>query len=211
MTSPQPVDEDGNLPAALRALQDAVAALCEPKHEYLDSRLVSTPSLYLQLMDAVTGEQVNTGGGGGSKSRVPFWLDAFQLLQEIDDALEIWQPAHTGVPASVGRMHWLLQRRWRPQDATRIEQLATNLTDWAKQIDQLLNPPRNWSLAAACPACNTSVVYRKDSTGDKVRQPALQIGKDGCQCLNCRYIWEPTRFYILAGALGYPLPEGVLE
>jgi hypothetical protein len=124
MTAPKETDEDGALRPALQALADAVAGLCTPLEEYFESRLITTPSLYLQLRDAVTGEQVNTGGGGGSKSRPPFWTDAFDLFTEIDTALEIWQPAFTGVPATVGRLHWLLQRKWRPQDTKRIESLG---------------------------------------------------------------------------------------
>jgi hypothetical protein len=211
MTSPKPIDEDGALRPALQALEDAVHALCGTKYEYLDSKLISTPSLYLQLMDAVTGEQVNAGGGGLSKSRPPLWLDAFDLLHEIDVALEIWQPAYTGVPASVGRMHWLLQRKWRPQDVRSIEQLANNLRGWAVKINNRLNPQPRKTLPAPCPACGVETVYRKDECGEPIRQPALQISALGCQCMSCRYMWEPSRFYILAGALGYPMPEGVLE
>jgi hypothetical protein len=211
MTAPKETDEDGALRPALQALADAVAGLCTPLEEYFESRLITTPSLYLQLRDAVTGEQVNTGGGGGSKSRPPFWTDAFDLLTEIDTALEIWQPAFTGVPATVGRLHWLLQRKWRPQDTKRIETLVSNLQYWRRRITELLNPPRKWTIAAPCPACQVATVYRKDSTGEPVRQAALQIGPDGCQCLNCRYVWEPYRFQILAKTLGYSLPEGVLE
>jgi hypothetical protein len=208
-------DEDGALQPALQALGDAVRGLCDPQHQYLESRLITIPSLYLQLMDSVTGEQVNTGGGGGSKSRPPLWLDALDLLAEIDVALEIWQPAYTGVPASVGRMHWLLQRKWRPQDVNRIQDLTNNLRQWAQLIDQKLNPTPKLTLPNPCPACDVAIVYRKDGCGEPVKKPALQIvGKDGhhyCECLNCHYIWDSGRFHILAGALGYPLPPGVLE
>jgi hypothetical protein len=211
MTAEQ-VSEDGALRPALAALEDAVHALCGTQHEYLESKLISTPSLYLQLMDAVTGEQVNTGGGGGSKSRPPLWLNALKVLQEIDLALEVWQPAFTGVPATVGRMHWLLQRKWRPQDVERIKQLTANLREWVADIDQLLNPPRVSTIAAPCPACGVETVSRRDDMGENVRVPALQIVTEkGCTCQACRYTWTPEYYLHLCRVLGFDLPSGVLE
>jgi hypothetical protein len=204
--------EDGNLPAALRALDLAVHALCDPQHQYLESRLLTMPSLYLQLMDAVTGEQVNTGGGGGAKSRPPLWLDALKWLQEIDLALEVWQPAYSGVPATVGRCHWLLQRKWRPQDADRIEKMAETIRLWAVKIDELLNPPRVTTITAPCPACGTQFVHRRDDLGENVKMPALQIVADkGCTCQACRYTWEPSHYIHLCRVLGFEMPKGVLE
>jgi hypothetical protein len=54
-------------------------------------------------------------------------------------------------------------------------------------------------------------VYHRDSAGELVRQPALQIGVWGCECMACRAFWAPDRFVFLARVLGYELPEGVLE
>jgi hypothetical protein len=34
-------------------------------------------------------------------------------------------------------------------------------------------------------------VYRKDSAGETVRQPALQITTLGCRCMACRHSWSP--------------------
>lgn len=211
MTNPQPA-EDGNLPAALKALHDAVHLLIEPRATLHEGAVINGPSLYLQLWDAVDGESTNGGGaGGGAKSRPPFWIDAWDLKNEIDQTLEAWQPAFTGVPATVGRLRCFVQRKWRPQDAKQMEGAAAVVAAWTNQVDELLNPKPKWTLAAACPACGTKTVYRKDSAGESVRQPALQIGPTGCTCISCRYVWDPSRFQILAGALGYPLPPGVLE
>lgn len=209
MTAAQPIAEDGNLPAALRDLGDAIYTLCAPQQQHED-RLINAPCRYLQIQGAITGEQVNSGGGGGGKSRPPLWLDALDLVNEIDTAVEIWQPAYTGVPPTVGRLHWFLQRKWRPQDVRQLEQATGIIKSWVEAIDQLLNPEPKWTLPSPCPACQTATVYRRDGSGEMVRQPALQIGPAGCQCQRCKHTWEPSHFQLLAAALGYPLAEGVL-
>lgn len=47
--------------------------------------------------------------------------------------------------------------------------------------------------------------------GETVRQAALHIGPDGCECLRCHTVWEPARFVFLAKLLNYDKPVGVLE
>jgi hypothetical protein len=206
VTAPQP---DGNLPLAMRELDDAVRALCSPLSRLINNRLVQIPSRYLQLRDATDGEQSNTGGGGGAKSRPPFWTDAFDLIREIDDALACWQPAFTGVPATIGRLRCLQARPWRPQDCRQISQITAACLEWAGKVDALLDPPRRWSLPSPCPACGTAIVYRRDGD-DMVRQAALQLAAHGCHCTKCHAVWAPDKFVFLARLLG-SLPENVLE
>lgn len=205
-----PVDEDGNLPAALRALEDAVHALCGTQSSYLDNRVVYGPSRYMMLRDAVTGEQSNSGGGGGSKSRPPFWTDAFDVLAEVDTAVECWQPAFTGVPPTVGRLTCITKRPWRPQDCRQIEQITTAVQAWVVQIEELLNPKPRWTLPYACPNCGADEVWRPDSTGVPVRQHALQLSTEGCTCAKCRANWPPGRFLFL-GRLLKTVPDNVGE
>lgn len=198
---------DGNLPAALARLADAIHALVEELHDY--ALKATAPSRYMQLRDSLPGQQ-NTGHGV-ARSLPPLWLDAQQLLDEIDTAASIWQPQLCGVPVTVGRLRHLEARSWRPQDTKQLEQMTDAIEAWAKEIDALLTPEPKWHLPNPCPACNTSTVYRRDSAGELVRQPALQIGPEGCTCQKCRYTWTPQYFAHLAAVLGYPLPTGVLE
>jgi hypothetical protein len=49
---------------------------------------------------------------------------------------------------------------------------------WAKTADQILNPPRRFSLRGACPKCRHSIAYVKDEAGqpgDTVRRDAIEI------------------------------------
>jgi predicted RNA-binding Zn-ribbon protein involved in translation (DUF1610 family) len=199
--APIEVDEDGDLIAAMNDLTAAVGRMVSPQISFVDSQIRRAPSLYMQLFDAVSGEQAQSGSGTGSKSRPPFWTDAFDLKNKIDIRLEFEQIAFQGVPASVGRMRELLRREWRPQDVRKIGQLTDALQEWADAIVNTLSPPRKWSVPNPCPNCGKAVVYRPDSGGQMNRQPALQFTTDGCTCANCKYVWGVERFQILAAAL----------
>jgi hypothetical protein len=202
MTAPREQAEDGQLQPALNALDDAIWALTDPQRQYIDGTLHTGPSWYMQLWDAVSGESTNGGGGGsGSKSQIPFWLDAFQILDEIDTALAVWQPAFTGVPATVGRLKCLRARSWRPQDCKQIEQITTNLLEWVAAIEGLLNPKPRWSLPYPCPNCGADKVYKPDSTGTPVRQYALALSPEGCTCGACKAHWPQGRFLFLGRLL----------
>lgn len=222
MTAPLPVSEDGNLPEALRRLGDAISALTDPRAEFADGKTHWVDSYYIELREALPGEQGS--GHGVARSLPALWLDALDLLTEIDTAVRCWEPGDPGfdgdlteapTPPTVLRLRIIEKlgcrgRNWRPQDTSKVEQIAGNVESWVASIKQLLTPTPAWTLPSPCPACGTKTVYRKDAAGDLIRRPALQIGPAGCQCQACKHTWEPAYFTHLAAVLGYPLAEGVL-
>lgn len=209
-------EEDGSLPESRRRLADAISGLVDPKPETVDDKLLWTDCVYIQLLEAVPGEK--GARTGVSRSQPPLWVDASDLLNEIDTAVSCWEPRPNIdasdddlPPMTVIRLHAIEDRQWRPQDCHSMEQIAGNVESWTASITTLLSPVARWSLPNPCPACNTAIVYRKDSAGDMVRQPALQIGPNGCECQRCHHIWAPEYFTHLARVMGYELPAGVLE
>ena len=207
---------DGDLPSTLDAFSDAIRALCAPQTTVLGGRTMVTVSRWWQLQGAKAGEQVNGGGGGGDKSQPPCWLDAIDLAVRVERGIEswgrrrnLWHPgSDCGTP---GRLYVLEETLWRPQDCHALAALTKKLVEWTVAIDELLDPPRRWTLPAACPAtgCGKAFVYRRDSGGDMVRQPALQIGPEGCVCGACHAKWPPDQFVWLAGLIG-AVPDSVL-
>lgn len=214
MTQPAP---DGHLPAAKTRLGNAISALIDPKPEYTNGTTRWRDSLYDQLHDAIPG----TGDGHSSRvpqSSPPLNIDAVELKHEIDTATAAWEPrpqidaSQTHLPPiTIIRLKTIEHRAWRPQDTHSIDQIAGNIEAWCESIKTMLNPPPKWSLPNPCPACDTAIVYRKNSAAETVRQPALQIGPAGCVCQNCHHEWGPQLFQHLANVLGYELPAGVLE
>lgn len=225
-------ESDGYLPAALNQLHDAIHTLTQPRPQYVDRDndqpiITWLDSWYTTLQDAVAGQ---TGPRSGGRNTLPLWTDALDLLNEIDTAVQAWhpkEPIYDGdltpenppTPITIRRLHAIEKRKWRPQDVNGINQIVTCLEAWVKTIETTLDGQRIRFLYAAeskhlakCPACDTDIVRRKDSSGETVRQPALQIHPDGStHCIACRYTWGPERMQILAAALGYPLPPGVLQ
>lgn len=175
MTAPQPTTEDGNLPEALTDFDDALTALTDRQTIWHNNEPIHAPSLYMQLWDAIQGEQAT--GGGVARSMPPIWCDATDLLHEIDTAATAWQPQPDGIPPTIGRLKALRNRPWRPQDTRQITQITNALKSWTTRITQLLNPEHIKHVSAPCPACGKQTVYRKDSAGELVRQPALQIDR----------------------------------
>lgn len=240
MTSPAQAG-DGNLPAAREHLHNAIAALidpvpalagqpdcpdchnqnCEPDctEHRCPGHTTFTDSLYIQLYDAVPGEQ---GTGHGTARSLPaLWLDAAKTLSEIDAATRKWVPWYEHCrqcqhcaqkPPTVARLEILRDRRWRPQDCAEIRSKTADLERWVIDIETLLTPQHVKHVAAACPACGHKTAQRRDSAGELVRVPALQIVTDtGCTCIVCKATWGPQLYLHLCRVLGFPLPAGVLE
>jgi hypothetical protein len=202
---------DGNLPAALHDFDNALQDLTQPQSQYINHKLVHAPSLYLQLVDSVRGEQ-GTHNSGVPRSMPPFWCDALDLLNEIDTAASAWQPQPNGIPPTIGRLTALRARSWRPQDTHAITQIVGALTNWTERIQALLDPEHIKHIDAKCPACGTKTIYRNDSTGERIRQPALQLITDlGCTCNACGAFWAPPYYMHLCRLLDFALPAGVLE
>lgn len=197
---------DGDLPAALVKLRDAIDALIEPQLSFMEGKLRQADSLYMQLWDASPAEQI--AGRRELSATAVMWIDALRLRMEIDTRVEITQPMFQGVPPTVGRLREIRKRAWKPQETVYVDKLAAALEEWIEEITDLLNPDPKWTIAAACPACGKRTIHRDDSAGERVRQPALQITAEGCICMACRYTWGVERFQLLAAALTYEQREG---
>lgn len=225
MTTEPTVEEDGQLAPALEAFHNAIADLINETHQLAGQpdcpacqteKCLGHPTpvqgLYRQLFDAVqAGRTGGSQSGGRLGTGSPIWTDALDLLDEIDTAAALWQPGYQAVPPTEARLQQQANRNWRPQDVHGLQQKTQALQAWKHDITKLFNPPRNWTIAAPCPNCDTATVHRRDNTGEYVRQPALCVDTTQCQCLNCRTVWQPYQFHILAEALQCPLPDGVLE
>lgn len=199
---------DGNIQAARTRLGRAVQRLTAPRAGVHYDRTLWEPSLYLQLRSDLAGSQGDTRTP--AKSLPPLWIDASQLLGEIDTKTKSWCPIPGDTPK---RLQKLSFHGWRPQDTDLVSSMAAQVDSWCESILNLLDPDdRKFIENAACPACSKARVYRRDSAGEMVRQPALKIVMgQGCTCQACGAFWAPEKFLFLGRLLGYELPEGVLE
>jgi len=199
---------DGNLPAALDRLYIAVAALIDPVKEMHDGVIVSAPSLYEQLSGELPATRSDGVGQLARRSLPPVWTDGLNLKVEIDDTTRCWGSDAATAPA---RLRALAARAWRPQDAAAVEQIAGHVESWTVSVKSLLSPASVKHISVPCPACGATSVSRRDSAGEPVRAPALQIVTElGCTCQACRYVWSPAYYLHLAKVLGLAAPAGVI-
>lgn len=199
--------DEKTLPQAKRNLSDAVHRLTAPQHRYLGDALRSAPSRYHQLCQEIAGTQGENHTP--PKSMPPLWIDAVQLLADIDRQARRWEP---GAANTVTRLQVMADKSWRPQDTEHVFSISITVAKWSDSIDQLLDPEHVKHISTACPSCSQTHVYRKDSAGDRVKQPALRIVTNtGCECQACGAFWGPSKYLFLCKLLGFELPEGVLE
>jgi hypothetical protein len=197
------------LSRSVNNLRAAIRALTEPHYTRIDGATYQSPSLYQQMIKSIPGEQGS--GGHASRSMPPLWCDALDLLADIDHHVAIWLPLHD--ETTENRLACLLRlRKWKQHDIEFLDPAVTRLRAWERRINELLTPVSVKTISAPCPACSATTAYRKDSAGETVRGPALQVITNlGCTCLVCHTHWAPEYYLFLCGLLEFDLPAGVLE
>jgi hypothetical protein len=216
---------DDNLPAALRALQDAAHDLIGPRAD--DGHRL--PSRYAALRSAMYGSR-DSHARSAPSSVIPAWIDAMKLLIVIDrraGQLEHEWPPRCGLrPCCAGhhdcalirsnasayptvrRINQVIVVRWRPQDADAVTRIADQLVGYAKAIDDLF-AAKPIFLPKPCPRCGADHAYRLTDDGQRIRTPALAVTVAGAVCLHCHDTWPPENLLFLGRVLGHHI-EGVI-
>ena len=198
---------DGNIGAAQTKLSRAVKRLCDKRLAVYHDTTRYALSLYGQLMSDLAGTQGDTRTP--AKSLPPLWIDAVQLLGDMDGQTRRWNNRPGNTPE---RLRALSDRSWRPQDTDTVTKMAGIVDGWCESIVHLIDPESIKHISAPCPSCGRNYIYRRDSAGENVRQPALKVVTAlGCTCQACDATWTPDKYLFLCKLLGFALPEGVLE
>ena len=198
---------DGNIQAARTKLGRAVQHLTGPRMGVYHDVTMHAPSLYDTLASDLAGTQGDTRTP--AKSLPPLWIDACQLKFDIDWRTRKWCPKPGTTPT---RLQTMAFATWRPQDTDAVNDIARTIEGWCESIVNLIDPESVKHISAPCPSCGREKVFRRDSAGETVQQPALRIVTNvGAECQHCKAHWAPDRYLFLCRLLGFDLPEGVLE
>ena len=198
---------DGNIQAARTRLLRAVQLLTGPRSGEINGQKYSEDSLYDTLLSNLPGTQGDTRTP--AKSLPPLWIDACQLIVEIDLQTRSWCRKPGNTPK---RLQILAFHTWRPQDTKHVESMARAVEGWCEHVKSLLNPESRKEITAPCPSCGKRTVYKREAGGEVVRIAALALVIDkGCTCLACDAHWSPEYYLHLSRLLEIDLPEGVLE
>lgn len=198
---------DGNIQAARIKLARAVQKLCSPKPFPHGRDTLYAPSLYDTLKSDLAGTQGDNKAA--AKSLPPVWIDALQLMFDMDSQTHRWIPLPGSTPQ---RLQLLTQKTFRPQDTDEVTGMARTVGQWCDRILALVEPESvKFIFGTPCPRCQKLTVYRRDSAGEVVRQPALRlIANVGCTCQNCQAHWPPEKYLFLQTLLGLEPTEGVI-
>ncbi len=150
------------------------------------------PSLVDQLIECVTNKRDDRDGGSGRRRAMPMCVEAFDLLNAVMKEFGSVE-AIRAMPGTVAA--------WT--DLVALRDVHYRLTYTADMIRAVIDPPKRYHIASACPACSSRMAIRLDAAGDYVQVPALAVnGVDGCTCLACGSVWPPNRLEHLALVLG---------
>jgi hypothetical protein len=202
-----------SLHKAMDEVRVALSDLTAPsvRGQWRDDGTVSrhrAPSLLDQLRSQV-GNSSGRGGAPGKTAPIPINADALDLLNTItwgtDDLVRL-ADVSPDVASVEGRLKAVAAAAGGWTDLEAVHGVRLALSGWVRAIRTLLDPPKRLYLAAPCPRCEQSMVWRRDeSIGEDVQQPALQVdGIEGCTCLACGAHWPPQLFEHLASVLGCP-------
>lgn len=160
------------------------------------------PSMYTQIRDDVDGISGEAAARGASASRPPLWVDGIDWITTADAIAHEWAPGNPG--GTVARLDDLTRHPFGPDDTAWLIDANKRLAKLASAGNQLLQGEeiRRLDVVAACPQCRQTVVYRKDSGGDRVRKTALQLTVYGCKCVSCGAFWDREHLNFLAEVIG---------
>lgn len=170
------------------------------------------PSLLAQLREAVgTGTEAGrTGGRRGVPT--PISPAAYDLMAQIElDTTDLYLKASALMSTPEERIRALVALAGRWTEPSRVAVLRRYLHQWVTEIRAALAPPRRLELVEPCPACEaTTAVVEKD--GEEVVTRALSVDEvDGARCAACGHHWPPSHLRLLAGAIGAPPLEGLVD
>jgi hypothetical protein len=182
------------------------------------ARRAHTPSLLEQLLDALPGSaNTDHSAPGTGAHRAALALNVLDLIHSMQRA--VGNRDHTHLAQDL-RAWAARSGEWRTSNVTYLEHAASWAETWVTTGRSLLDPPRRWSLPAACPQCGHAIAYVRDDSNEIVRRPALELdrttGEARCLTHGCGARWAPEQLLFLARLLeqqrgGTDDPEVELE
>lgn len=166
---------------AKRRLSDAVHAITAPQPRWFGGACRWQDSLYDRLRAELAGT-VAVRRRQTHQSRAPCHTGILTLLCEIDLKVGSWEPDGK---TTADRLHQLVDRGWRPQDVSTLDDYSGRIGAWVLAGTELLAETPKVFLRQPCPRCGARFTHRRDDAHELVRVRALKVSESGCRCLAC--------------------------
>lgn len=193
-------ETERELPAMVQDLDDAVYALTKVQtHRLEDGGVFTSPSLYVQMQQAVHGVVNGSSGVTAFRSKPPLWIDGIDWIYRIEKKVREWLPNQDGHTLTL--LLALPEHNWTPSQVDEVGQIAHTIRGWVRQAETMLSGESEMEVRKPCPECGQKYVYRH-AAGETVRQPALTVSTRGARCRHCGEEWDAKHLEFLARLLG---------
>ena len=193
-------DQEKQLPAMVQDLDDAVYDLTKVQtHRQDDGGTFTSPSLYVQMQEAVHGVVNGSSGVTAFRSKPPLWIDGIDWIYRIEKKVREWLPNQYGHTLTL--LLALPEHNWTPSQVDEVGQIAHTIRGWVKQAEAMLGEESTLEVKKPCPECGQRYIYRTHA-GETIRQPALTVSTKGARCLHCGHEWGSEYLEFLATLLG---------
>jgi hypothetical protein len=190
---------------AARTLQALIAARqrVQAQQQARQPRRTRVPSLLQQLIDAIPGSgNTDHNNASAGAHRAALALNVLDLITAMQRAAG--NRDHNTLANDL-RAWAARSGEWRTTNPDYLQHATTWAEHWVTTGRALLDPPKRWAVAAACPQCGHAIAYNRDDTGDVVRRPALELdrttGVARCTIPGCGARWAPEQLLFLARLL----------
>ncbi|MGZ9829877.1 DUF7341 domain-containing protein [Tsukamurella ocularis] len=190
------VNED-ELPAARRALDDAVQDLIGVQARRDEHGTYTAPSLLTQFQQALRGDQPrDPGNRPGFESHPTAWITGIDKMHEIQTKLTEWAALikHDGREDPHSLLDALARYPWEPDRVEAVEALSERIRAWCVWIVAAFEDRTAGLRGDTCPECQAGPWTWRHIGGERIRVSVLNLHKSGydggrVECIVCGYTW----------------------
>lgn len=190
MTDPQ------TLPDHILQLDQAVFDLTKARTARTDTGIYTSPSLWVQMAQAVHGVRNGVEANLIAESRAPFWVTGYDWCARVEKKVREWLPNQQGHTLTL--LLALPEQKWTPEQAGHVGQMTVEVRRWVREAEKYLNGESEMEYRGQCPECEEQYVWRHVD-GEDVRIPTITITTSVVRCKWCSTEWETQWFARLIG------------
>ena len=188
--------DPATLPDHINQLDDAVFQLTRVRTHRHNGNVHTSPSLWVQMTQAVHGTQTGNRANLIAESRAPLWVTGHDWCARIDRKVREWLPHKQGHTLTL--LLALPEQKWTPEQAGHVGDMTTEVRRWVAEAEQYLHGESEMELLRPCPECEERYVWRHID-GENVKVPAITITTTTVRCKWCASEWETQWFARLIG------------
>ena len=177
-------------------LSQAVHELVSTHERTVGELTGQEPGLLHQLTRAIASDTAGADRAGGKTTGSPLNVNALALHDEIFRCIGEFWPGRGDLKQATTPLTQRLRMWCGAIAGTEYEpHLLEMCLHWARQIRELLEPPKRIPLwGAKCPCCEFTKGFQRDQYGETVLAPALLIHASEApmraECLICESEWK---------------------